>query len=287
MKSSILKLTAFLLIVASISVSCQPDEPNYPIEISLTELETQCQWTNLAYDDKVIMINSNEELEKYISCTGNSYPAIDFSKQTLLLVSGKTDYGICEFDSKRLQQLSSDKYKLHIEINLSDAIDIKEWAMAFIVNKMNEKDEIELNVTRNVFYSIEVSFTELELEAQCQWINLKYHTSNWSWRDTEVIIINNNEELENYISCSNENYPEIDFSRHTLLLANGIAPYCIHPLFKINKHLLQLSMDKYKLDIEITVTSDPMLERWVMAFIVNKMSEEVKVELNVAYIKLY
>jgi hypothetical protein len=40
-------------------------------------LETGCQWTNLNYDDKVIVINSKTELEKYIECAPNGIYGID------------------------------------------------------------------------------------------------------------------------------------------------------------------------------------------------------------------
>jgi len=287
MNPNFLKFTAFLLLLTGIASSCNPECPpdcpdEYPQNISFTEYslnETSCQWQNLPYDEKVVIINSNEELEKYISCTEGGYPVIDFSKHSLLLASGKTDYGICEITAKSLQQLSPDKYELHIEITLSDTTDIKEWAMALIVKKLNKKDKVKLNITLNINYPIEVPFTELELETQCQWINLNYPEYIY---DAELIIVNNNEELKNYISCSDENYPEIDFSKHTLLLANG-GP-TPRNVMGISKHLLQFSTNKYKLDIKMHFGDGGWGRRWVIALIVNKMNEESDVELNVIFI---
>jgi len=115
------------------------EEPEYPIEIAFEEysLET-CQWTNLAYDDKVMLINSDEELERYIACTGDSYPAVDFSEYTLLLASGKTNGIVSDVAVKDLQQLSASEYELNIEITQSVFAIVEEWTVALIVEKVNE-----------------------------------------------------------------------------------------------------------------------------------------------------
>ncbi|MDR0763074.1 MAG: hypothetical protein LBF01_01070, partial [Bacteroidales bacterium] len=67
MKKTILKKSAILLILAGMIIACKEEE-NKPIEIPFTEYslaETSCQWINLDYDNKIIVINSNEELENY------------------------------------------------------------------------------------------------------------------------------------------------------------------------------------------------------------------------------
>ena len=112
MNKTALKLTTFLLIFAGILSACKkPNDTNidYPINIPFTEYaleETSCKWKNLPYDDKVIIVNSNAELENYISGAGGSYPEIDFSKNTLLLVSGKAGQKITEIFAKDLKQVA-------------------------------------------------------------------------------------------------------------------------------------------------------------------------------------
>jgi len=125
------------------------EEPNYPIDIPFTEysLAETCQWTNLAYDNTVIIINSNEELKQYVACTGGDYPEIDFEKHSLLLVSGKTDSGIIKLTTKDLQQLSLDKYELNLEIDLFDNMNVSTWSTALVVEKVNKESCIDLNVT--------------------------------------------------------------------------------------------------------------------------------------------
>jgi uncharacterized repeat protein (TIGR02543 family) len=120
--------------------------PDYPIEVPFTEYSltsTSCQWTNLIYDDKLIVINRDEILRGYITCTDGSYPAIDFSKHTLLLANGTTPNGIVEI-SNRLLQLSTNGYKLDVEILLNETEMLGYWITALIVNKLNEESDIEL-----------------------------------------------------------------------------------------------------------------------------------------------
>jgi len=148
-----LKLTAFLLVFAGVASSCNPECPpdcpdEYPQNISFTEYSlqgTSCQWQNLPYDEKVIIINSNEELEKYISCTEGGYSIIDFSKHSLLLVSGKTNKEIIKMLATDLRQLSSNKYELRIEITIKNVSVIEPWNMALVIEKVSEDKYIRLN----------------------------------------------------------------------------------------------------------------------------------------------
>ena len=125
-------------------------ETEYPIDIPFEEYSLEgsaCEWTNLDYDETVIIINSEEELENYISCSEGNYPEIDFSQYTLLLESGTTDYEIDEFTVKNLLQLSSNEYELNIEIYITDPTSIgKTWTMALIVEKLWEESIVELKL---------------------------------------------------------------------------------------------------------------------------------------------
>ena len=127
-----------------------PVEPEYPIDIPFTEytlLETSCQWVNLDYDEKVIIINSNEELENYVACAEGNYPEIDFDEHSLLLASGETENGILKITAKDLMQFSLQKYELNVVILLNDAPIVEKWRTALIVEKINEECHVELSVT--------------------------------------------------------------------------------------------------------------------------------------------
>jgi len=150
LKRSTLKTLCFVLIVLSSIVGCKKDKESIN-NISFTKYsleETSCYWENLNYDEKVIAINSNEELENYIKCMESNHPVIDFTTHTLLLVSGKTDSKITEIIVKDLLQISSNKYKLNIKITMNiDATGESKWVIALVVRKLSEDCKIALNIT--------------------------------------------------------------------------------------------------------------------------------------------
>ena len=114
-----------------------------------------------------------------------------------------------------------------------------------------------------------------------------YGTGCW-WSKFEfnkVFIINSNEELSQYITCREDNnYPEIDFSKHTLLWARGGTPSNVHT---IKKQLQQILDNEYKLYIDVLLGSATIPENWIIALIINKISEDSHIELNVTLITSY
>jgi hypothetical protein len=115
---------------------------NYPIEIPFTEYSldsVSCQWTNVA-SDTVIIINNNNELENYITCSTGSYPAVDFNQYSLLLVHGDANYEISTI-SKRLEQNALLEYELNIGVYLKDTAGTntaQQWYVAVIVPKLSQ-----------------------------------------------------------------------------------------------------------------------------------------------------
>ena len=114
-----------------------------------------------------------------------------------------------------------------------------------------------------------------------------------------VAVINNDSEMQSRIispgwACLNIDYPDaikcgppypvnIDFEKHTLILAKGIAPSGISSISGWN--LKQLSPNKYKLNVELTLNRAAVNEPWVIAFTTNgKLGNECKVEVNVTTI---
>jgi len=146
-----LKLLTLILVLSAISFSCKQEE-NYPKEISYTQFSLSgisSQWKNLPYDNKVIIINNSDELRKYVADNENITLDIDFSKRSLLLASGKTDKGIAYVSVQELQQLSTKKYKLSVDVTFNDAITAESFCVAILVDKVSEKSSVELEVNKN------------------------------------------------------------------------------------------------------------------------------------------
>ncbi|MDH6356387.1 hypothetical protein [Parabacteroides sp. PF5-9] len=127
-------------------------EPEKGVDVSFAEytLEgTSCQWVNLDFDDpcpqyNLLMINSSEVLEEYIE--GTDYPAIDFSKQTLLLAYGIECYNYYQ-DSVSLQQLSEQNYLMTVNLRPSIAVAFSEWEVAIVIDKLGAECKVELDIT--------------------------------------------------------------------------------------------------------------------------------------------
>ena len=121
-------------------------------------------------------------------------------------------------------------------------------------------------------YPIEIPFTEYSLEStSCQWTGLAYDT---------VVTINSMEELNQYVTCMGGSYPEIDFSKYTLLLAHGKAPSSV-----VNvscSSLQQLLEQSYKMEVEIVVGDAAVISNWQVPIIINRLDERCTIELIVA-----
>jgi hypothetical protein len=147
MKKNIFKTIAILLLVTGV-VACKKEKKEvFPKEVPFTEyslVDTYCQWENLNYDNKVIVINSNAELEEHISCQENDMPAINFTIHSLLVVLEQGSVVI----SKRLIQTAPKEYLLHIDLMHDMTFDVRPLIIAIITQKLPSDAEVSLK--RNI-----------------------------------------------------------------------------------------------------------------------------------------
>lgn len=144
-----MKTLCVFLLGIFLAASCQPEERRYPLDISFTEYsieQIQCRWQNLPYNDKVIIINSTEDLEKYIECSDDNYAAIDFTNHSLLLASGRVTYYPNKIIEIGLQQILENEYTLYLKIRIGVGAAPSRWDMSLIVPKLLQDDIITLNV---------------------------------------------------------------------------------------------------------------------------------------------
>ena len=123
-------------------------------------------------------------------------------------------------------------------------------------------------------YPIEIPLERYFLAGgvSCQWIDDD---------EEKILIINSDEELENYINCSDGNYQKIDFSEYTLLLTFGLSPHS-HPMLS-KFELFKNNIREYTLNLLIDTGPLTVTTPWVFAFIAPKIFAEELVVLHVTY----
>jgi len=103
-------------------------------------------WENTYNSSELIIINSSEELEQYVTCT--DYPEVDFSEHTLLLARGGHNYwSLLTYDGISLQQLSTHNYIMNINIKEVPLSMQNRWVIPIVVSKITDCDSVELIVT--------------------------------------------------------------------------------------------------------------------------------------------
>ena len=104
-------------------------------------------WENIGKGE-MFLINSNEELNKFIP-SNVKHPDIDFSKHSLLLACGMTSNMIYEKSINSLLLFSTNKYKLHVKIELTLSYGVDYWNFALITDKISNNNNVSVNVTFN------------------------------------------------------------------------------------------------------------------------------------------
>jgi len=152
----------------------------------------------------------------------------------------------------------------------------------------------------------EVFFTEYSLEGtSCQWIRrsrwdypeyfdeVEVYRNGVIWSTTyaRVIAVNSNEELKHYKCIQNLwrdcvspciDYPEIDFSKHTLLLAYGEAGHLIIPRLNYTS-LIQLSAQDYTMRVGFTSFTAALGTLWHIPIVIDKIDDDVVINLVITY----
>ena len=116
----------------------------------------------------------------------------------------------------------------------------------------------------------QIPFTEYSLEGtSCQW---NVHT----YSNDGVLIINNSDELEKYITSTDGNYPYIDFSKHTLLSARGTTSAGVS---EINTFLQKNSTKRFDLKVVVFQNALTFPEGWHIAILTPKIGDNAIITL--------
>ncbi|MDH6356389.1 hypothetical protein [Parabacteroides sp. PF5-9] len=135
--------------------------------------------------------------------------------------------------------------------------------------KKEEEQEQEQELEKGV----DIPFAEYSLEGtSCQWVNLGFDECD----QNNILVISSDEVLETYIEGTD--YPTIDFSKQTLLLAYGLECYRNTP---DSVSLQQVSEDNYLMTVNLRPRMTAADLEWEVAIVIDKLGAECKVELNI------
>ena len=131
----------------------------------------------------------------------------------------------------------------------------------------------------------EIPFTEYSLaETSCYWTNIDIDYEYTSFNREEVLIINSNETLKNYVNCTIDNYPEINFDKYSLIAAWGIAN---NGISNIGKQVMQTGNGLYVFNVVIELNQAEVMTEWQVAVLVDKLPDNAKIALSAKIISPY
>ncbi len=131
----------------------------------------------------------------------------------------------------------------------------------------------------------DVPFTEYALEKIAQgeafsarWVNLDYNVNNYKGN---ILVINSDEELKKYVEGE---YPVIDFSQKTLVLAYG---YNSGTTFGYDGlKFQQVSEGNYVMTTNGMATALTVMIHWQVAIVVDKLPSKSNIKLNTVIVNL-
>ena len=140
-----------LLCQTTIVVTKHPEEPvTTPTDTPYMEYslwDTQCDWQLPNQNNSVIIVNSDEELARYITSEGEGdYPSVDFAKYTMIIAYGYTTQGVYDTVIKSLEKSSEREYTLNIDVVTRDTDAPERWTKALLVDKWDRVYNVNLNV---------------------------------------------------------------------------------------------------------------------------------------------
>ena len=214
-----------------------------------------------------------------------------------LTIGGTEDFGLIDwnngplFINTQIDTEGGDNYTIETETQLlsvpySMAAKTAETALAvpeldYLIEKINNlESQIE---EIYLFWGVpqEIAFTEYFLDIEgCDWINMGLDECEDPTNCYKLEIINSVEELELFLECNEGfEFPPIDFTRYTLLLAHGVELYLCEPQYDIG--LQKLAKQSYAMSVNLYPNAATVITPWQAPILVDKLNEDDTVELIV------
>jgi len=137
--------------------SCQEEKidktpVSYPKDVEITDFSltgTPCRWGNTLKWDSLYIVNSGDELLTILTCSSLDYFPLDFNKNTLLHISGRTP-NIVVATNRQFEQVAPNRYCLKVDVIVGMATQPGYWVVAFLTPKLTASDTIQVEVKKNM-----------------------------------------------------------------------------------------------------------------------------------------
>jgi hypothetical protein len=266
---------------ASCTVTVMAPEPEFgdvPFEVYSFGEESSAQWVNLDYNEfgSLLVINSDSELQKYVE---GDYPPVDFTKKTRLLAFANISGGLFEIDVK-FRRESYPHYVMTSTIRRETFMDyVGEWQIAIVVDKLPHDRTFKLRMLNRLNpvpepqgKNVSSEVYSFEESLSTQWVNLDYEA--YYPREVGLHVINSDSELQKYVEGD---YPPIDFTKKTLLLAYGSLS---GDFMEIEVKFQHESDQNYVMTACGTRNLVDSIDEWEIAIIVDKLPHDSKIRLR-------
>ena len=201
-----------------------------------------------------------------ISETGDSLLAFYIPSSIYNIDTGEVGYGIDYFDGDSVQfkyRIANSDEKKHFDCPPTTMYQPTFYPIENFIQIVVE------DIAITTVYPVDINIQDFSLaETGCSWQNTEGDT---------VYIINSAEELLLYISC-NEDIPEIDFNKYSLIFTSGGTTGGIH---NISRSLQKTSVNEYKLMIDIKLDMTTVAQGWLTAFLTPKLFSHSTIESDV------
>lgn len=143
-------LSLFVITLGFTSCDDDDDDEDMYEKLNTTvyTLDASCTWNMETLPlDGVILIQNKEDMDEYLSEEGDksalSYP--DFTKHTLMLVTGATNSGIAEIKHK-LYQKNGANFKVVLDISIDGTSVAPRYSLAILAPRVKGKVEKTVNI---------------------------------------------------------------------------------------------------------------------------------------------
>jgi hypothetical protein len=123
-------------------------------------------------------------------------------------------------------------------------------------------------------YPTEVEIVDFSLQGtSCNWQNERL-------KQDSVYVIKSEDILSSYLTCQEENVPDIAFETYSLLVARGVSTSGI---VRITEQLMQTAPKEYLLTVDVIQNAATVVQGWTIAVLAPQLPSDAIITLHTEY----